>query len=508
MALKQELSQKMFQKLSPQQIQFIKLLQLNTQDFEEKVGQELLDNPALENLEGVDEGIDYRGGDDRNNEERKEKSESTTEELGGEDSSNDSAYDEYGQDINVDELLRAGGDDDYGGFRMGEDYSNDEHREMPLAAQSTFHEYLYEQARAIFEDRDLELVYHLIGSIEDDGYLRRELRSIVNDLAFNENIMTTEAHLERLLIKIQNFDPPGIAARDLQECLLLQLYKKDYGDNPAIDLAEKLLSEQFDAFTKKHYDKIKKSLKINDEQLKAAMGEILKLNPKPGETGSTNVKTQYIVPDFTVINDEGVLQVRLNGRNAPELRLSASYIETLKAYENSPHKEKQLRDAVQYIKQKVDGARWFIDSVKQRQNTLMKTMQAIVQRQHEFFIEGGDETKLKPMILKDIATQVELDISTISRVANSKYVETDFGIIPLKFFFSEGLTNDDGEEVSNREIKKILSNAIGQEDKVKPLTDEALMDLLKEKGYNIARRTVAKYREQLGIPVARLRKEL
>lgn len=508
MALKQELSQKLFQKLSPQQIQFIKLLQLNTQDFEEKVGQELLDNPALENLEGVDEAIDYRINDDRNNDDRKEKPESSTEESGPEEPTIDNAYDDYGQDINVDELLRAGGDDDYGSFRMGEDYSNEEHREMPLAAQSTFHEYLYEQARAIFEDRELELVYHLIGSIEDDGYLRRELRSIVNDLAFNENVMATEAQLERLLIKIQNFDPPGIAARDLQECLLLQLYKKDYGDNPAIDLAEKLLSEQFDAFTKKHYDKIKKSLKINDEQLKAAMGEILKLNPKPGETGSISGKTQYIVPDFTVVNDEGVLKVRLNGRNAPELRLSASYIETLKAYENSPHKEKQLRDAVQYIKQKVDGARWFIDSVKQRQNTLMKTMQAIVQRQHEFFIESGDETKLKPMILKDIATQVELDISTISRVANSKYVETDFGIIPLKFFFSEGLTNDDGEEVSNREIKKILSNAIGQENKIKPLTDEALMDLLKEKGYNIARRTVAKYREQLGIPVARLRKEL
>jgi len=508
MALKQELSQKLFQKLSPQQIQFIKLLQLNTQDFEEKVGQELLDNPALENLEGVDEAIDYRVNDDRHNDDQKEKPESSTEESGPEEPIIDNAYDDYGQDINVDELLRASGDDDYGSFRMGEDYSNEEHREMPLAAQSTFHEYLYEQARAIFEDRELELVYHLIGSIEDDGYLRRELRSIVNDLAFNENVTATEAQLERLLIKIQNFDPPGIAARDLQECLLLQLYKKDYGDNPAIDLAEKLLSEQFDAFTKKHYDKIKKSLKINDEQLKAAMGEILKLNPKPGETGSISGKTQYIVPDFTVINDDGVLQVRLNGRNAPELRLSASYIETLKAYENSPHKEKQLRDAVQYIKQKVDGARWFIDSVKQRQNTLMKTMQAIVQRQHEFFIESGDETKLKPMILKDIATQVELDISTISRVANSKYVETDFGIIPLKFFFSEGLTNDDGEEVSNREIKKILSNAIGQEDKIKPLTDEALMDLLKEKGYNIARRTVAKYREQLGIPVARLRKEL
>jgi RNA polymerase sigma-54 factor len=507
MALKQELSQKFLQKLSPQQIQFIKLLQLNTQDFEEKVSQELLDNPALENMEGADDSIDFRANEDRPAETRAEKSDDPKESFDSDDLNVNSDFDEYSQDINVDELLRAGGDDDYGSFRMGEDY-NEEQRDMPMAAQSTFHEYLYEQARAIFEDQELELVYHLIGSIEDDGYLRRELRSIVNDLAFNENIMTTEAKLERLLIKIQNFDPPGIAARDLQECLLLQLYKKDYGDNPAIDIAEKLLSEQFDAFTKKHYDKIKKSLKINDEQLKAAMGEILKLNPKPGETGSVNVKTQYIVPDFSVGNDDGVLQVRLNGRNAPELRLSASYVETLKAYESSAHKEKQLRDAVQYIKQKVDGAKWFIDSVKQRQNTLMKTMKAIVQRQSEFFIEGGDETKLKPMILKDIATQVELDISTISRVANSKYVETDFGIFPLKYFFSEGLTNEEGEEVSNREIKKILSDAIGQEDKVKPLTDEALMDLLKEKGYNIARRTVAKYREQLGIPVARLRKEL
>ncbi|MEY4710289.1 MAG: hypothetical protein RIS28_1421 [Bacteroidota bacterium] len=464
MALKQELSQKFLQKLSPQQIQFIKLLQLNTQDFEEKVSQELLDNPALENLEGVDDGIDYRGGDERNNEISKEKTDENKESYDAEDLNVNNDFDEYSHDINVDELLRAGGDDDFGSFRMGEDYN--------------------------------------------DGYLRRELRSIVNDLAFNENIITTEAKLERLLIKIQNFDPPGIAARDLQECLLLQLYKKDYGDNPSIDIAEKLLSEQFDAFTKKHYDKIKKSLKINDEQLKAAMNEILKLNPKPGENGSVHVKTQYIVPDFSVANDDGVLQVRLNGRNAPELRLSASYVETLKAYESSAHKEKQLRDAVQYIKQKVDGAKWFIDSVKQRQNTLMKTMQAIVQRQREFFIEGGDETKLRPMILKDIATQVELDISTISRVANSKYVETDFGIFPLKFFFSEGLTNEEGEEVSNREIKKILGDAIGQEDKIKPLTDEALMDLLKEKGYNIARRTVAKYREQLGIPVARLRKEI
>ncbi|MCC7298262.1 MAG: RNA polymerase factor sigma-54, partial [Bacteroidia bacterium] len=313
--------------------------------------------------------------------------------------------------------------------------------------------------------------------------------------------------LEKLLIKIQNFDPAGIGARDLQECLLLQLYKKDYGDNPAISLAETIISEQMEAFSKKHYDKIKRSLKIGDDELKGAIAEIVKLNPKPGETGNSNAKTQYIVPDFTVVNNEGVLEVSLNSRNAPDLKISAAYSETLKAYDNSPNKAQSLKDAVQYIKQKLDGAKWFIDSVKQRQNTLMSTMEAIVQRQHDFFLEG-DETRLRPMILKDIATQVGLDISTISRVANSKYVETDFGIYPLKYFFSEGIVNDEGEEVSNREIKKILSNAIDAEEKKKPLTDEALMDLLKEKGYNIARRTVAKYREQLNIPVARLRKEL
>lgn len=474
----------MLQKLSPQQIQFIKLLQLNTQDFEEKVEQELLDNPALEDLRSDDE--DRFEGDE----------------------SDDFKEDDYlRDDVDIHELLNSTGDDE-GGFQLNEDYSNEEQRESPLASQSTFQEYLMEQARATFyNDTDLLLAIHLINSIEEDGYLRRELRSIVNDLAFNENISTTEDHLEKLLIKIQNFDPAGIGARDLQECLLLQLYKKDYGDNPAISLAETIISEQMEAFSKKHYDKIKRSLKIDDEQLKAAIGEIVKLNPKPGETGVSNAKTQYIVPDFTVTNTDGVLEVSLNSRNAPDLRISASYSETLKAYDSSPNKAQNLKDAVQYIKQKLDGAKWFIDSVKQRQNTLMSTMEAIVQRQKEFFIEG-DETCLRPMILKDIANQVGLDISTISRVANSKYVETPFGIFPLKYFFSEGIVNDDGEEVSNREIKKILSNAIEAEDKSKPLTDEALMDLLKEKGYNIARRTVAKYREQLNIPVARLRKEL
>jgi RNA polymerase sigma-54 factor len=484
-SLKQNLSQKMLQKLSPQQIQFIKLLQLNTVDFEEKLEQELLDNPALEDPKSNAEETPFENNDE-------------SEEFGDEDYLKD--------DVDIQELLNAGGDEE-GGFHLNEDYG-EEQRDSPIVSQSTFQEYLMEQARAtFFNETDLLLAVHLINSIEEDGYLRRELKSIVNDLAFNENIITTENHLEKLLIKIQNFDPAGIAARDLQECLLLQLYKKDYGDNPGLTLAEKIISEQMEAFSKKHYDKIKRSLKIDDEQLKMAIAEIVKLNPKPGETGVANSKTQYIVPDFVVTNTEGVLQVTLNSRNAPDLRISTAYSETLKAYENSTQKAQSLRDAVQYIKQKLDGAKWFIDSVKQRHNTLMNTMEAIVQRQKEFFADG-DETKLRPMILKDIATQVGLDISTISRVANSKYVETDFGIFPLKYFFSEGIMNEEGEEVSNREIKKILSNAIEAEEKKKPLTDEALMDLLKVKGYNIARRTVAKYREQLNIPVARLRKEL
>lgn len=486
MKFSQDLQQKLLQKLSPQQIQFIKLLQLNTLDFEEKLDQEMLENPALEKND--------------------------TEELrADEDNREGDEWDEdYQRDLDVDELIRASGgdDDEYSTFRMGEDYRHEDQTEMPIRAESSFQDFLIEQARATFQiDFDLMLGLHLINSIDEDGYLRRELRSIANDLAFNENIQTNEDYLERLLIKIQNFDPVGIGARDLQECLLLQLYKKDYGDNPALTLAETILEHHMEAFGKRHYDKIMKSLKVGDEELKAAIAEITKLNPKPGDLGLSNQKTQYIIPDFTIINEDGHLQVRLNSRNTPELRLSHTYTETLKAYEESKTKEKHLKEAVQYIKQKVDGARWFIDSVKQRQMTLTNTMEAIVRRQHDFFLEG-DETFLKPMILKDIATDISMDISTISRVANSKYVETEFGIFPLKFFFSEGITGEDGEEISNREIKKILSEAIADEDKRKPLTDEALMVLLKEKGYGIARRTVAKYREQLNIPVARLRKEL
>lgn len=487
--LKQTLSQKLLQKLSPQQIQFIKLLQMTTADFEERVEQELLDNPALE--KGDEAGLEVRK-DEFNNEE------SMNDDYNSEDSYESDEFD-------VSEFLT--GDDNNASFKMTDDYGDEEQKEMPIAYQQSFYDFLVDQVHANFEEGDdLQLAMHLVGNIEEDGYLRRELPAIVNDLAFTENISTSEEHLERILTKIQNFDPPGIGARNLQECLLLQLYKKDYGGNRALDLAERIIADHMDAFVKKHYDKIKSALKINDNELKLALNEITKLNPKPGQSQSQSV-SQYIIPDFTVVNEEGDLRVILNSRNAPELKLSQSYSETLQAYDKDNGKDKNLKDAVQYIKQKLDGAKWFIDSVKQRQQTLQMTMTAIVEAQREFFTYG-DETSLKPMILKDIADKIQMDISTISRVANSKYVQTDFGIFPLKYFFSEGIVNESGEEVSNREVKKILSDAIAGESKKKPLTDEALMDLLKDKGYNIARRTVAKYREQLNIPVARLRKEL
>jgi len=492
--LKQSLSQKLLQKLSPQQIQFIKLLQMTTADFEERVDQELLDNPALE--KGEDDLANFS------------QTEVKKDEFSNEDTLNDdfNSTDSYeNDDFNVTEFLT--GDDNGATFKMTDDYGDDDQKEMPIPYQQSFYDFLVEQAHSNFEEGDdLQLALHIVGNIEEDGYLRRELSAIVNDLAFTENISTTEDHLERVLTKIQNFDPPGIGARDLQECLLLQLYKKDYGGNKSLDLAERIIADHMEAFVKKHYDKIKNALKIDDTDLKGALNEITKLNPKPGQSQSVSV-SQYIIPDFTVVNDDGHLSVILNSRNAPELKLSASYSETLQAYDKDTSKDKNLKDAVQYIKQKLDGAKWFIDSVKQRQQTLQLTMTAIVQAQRDFFI-FGDEASLRPMILKDIADKIQMDISTISRVANSKYVQTDFGIYPLKYFFSEGIVNESGEEVSNREVKKILSDAIGNESKKKPLTDEALMDLLKEKGYNIARRTVAKYREQLNIPVARLRKEL
>lgn len=488
--LKQNLQQKLQQKLSPQQIQFIKLLQLNTMDITQRVEQEVMDNPALE----------YTGDDA--NEEPAYMEEPETAEVNDEDFAEE-AYDDSSL-FDISEYT--GNDDDHDSFRLYSDSGGDEEkREMPIPVHSSFREQLLDQIGSITSsEHEQILANQIIGSLDEDGYLRRPMGSIVNDLAFTAGIEATIEELERILEKVQQLEPAGIGARSLQECLLLQLNRKTHDAN--VDLAIKILKNHMDDFTRKHYEKLKRQLKVNDDQLRDAIAQIIKLNPKPGEN-QTDVKTQYIIPDFMVTEKDGELEVQLNSKNAPELKVSRSYRETLKAYEKSAAPDKKLKDTVQFIKQKLDGAKWFIDSIKQRQNTLLLTMNAIVEYQKDYFVDG-DETKLRPMILKDIADRIGMDVSTISRVANSKYVQTDFGIIPLKFFFSEGITTDDGEEVSNREVKKILKNAIEAEDKRNPLPDEKLMEILKDKGYNIARRTVAKYREQLNIPVARLRKEI
>jgi RNA polymerase sigma-54 factor len=494
--LKQQLSQKLLQKLSPQQIQFIKLLQLSTQDFEQRVEQEMMENPALETGKDADEG-DFNQADTESPKDDFEDADTDTEK--------EDAFDD-GDLFDLDDYM--GGDSDGDGFHLYEESGGDEDRkELPIASTSSFREQLLEQIQAsVHDEHESVLAEQLIGSIEEDGYLRRPLSAIVNDLAFAMNEETTVEELEKILHKVQALEPAGIAARTLQECLLLQLKRKDKNLHPEVNLSIKIINDHFEDFIKKHYEKMLRQLKVKEEELKDAILLITKLNPKPGDS-SMNIKTQYIVPDFIIVDNDEKLEVMLNGRNAPDLRVSRNYLDTLKSYDRSQSNNKQIKETVQFIKQKLDGAKWFIDSIKQRQNTLLLTMNAILQYQYEYFLTG-DETKLKPMILKDIADEVGLDVSTVSRVANSKYVQTDFGIISLKFFFSEGITTDDGEEVSNREVKKILQDAIEGEDKSKPLPDERLMEILKEKGYNIARRTVAKYREQLNIPVARLRKQI
>jgi RNA polymerase sigma-54 factor len=488
--LKQGLQQKLLQKLSPQQIQFIKLLQLNTTDLEQRIEQELIENPAIEN--GKDE-------------ETPEVPEATAPEEVPAASEEEEVPDTREDDLfDISEYTN---NDDYEAesFHMSDD-DDDDRREMPIAGSSTFYDSLLDQFMgASNTDHEKILGRQIIGTLDEDGYLRRPLDAIVNDLLFTANIESTEEELERVLHKVQSLDPAGIAARTLQECLLLQIRRKDH-NHPGVKTAELILSDHFEDFTKKHYEKLTRNLKITDEQLKEAISQITHLNPKPGESDSDS-KTQYITPDFILVENSGKLEVVLNSRNAPDLRISRSYMETMKSYEKNPTGNKHLKDSVQFIKQKLDSAKWFIDSIKQRQQTLLLTMNAILQYQYSYFLEG-DETKLRPMILKDIADRVGLDVSTISRVANSKYVQTDFGVIPLKFFFSEGIQTDEGEEVSSREVKRILQECISKEDKRKPLPDERLMEILKEKGYNIARRTVAKYREQLNIPVARLRKEI
>jgi len=483
--LKQRLQQKLLQKLSPQQIQMIKLLEVPTLQMEQRIKKELEENPALE--EGPeDEDIPVQDEEEEFEEKDKDQEEFT--------------LDDY---IEEDEIP------DYRLQAKNTTRDDEKRAEIPFSVGFSFQEHLESQLslRDMTEKQKI-LGEYIIGNIDEDGYLRRELINIVDDLAFLQNVETTEAELEEVLGIIQDLDPAGVGARNLRECLLLQIEKRD-NSQPSMKLAHTILDQYFEEFTKRHYDKIISRLGVTETELKAAIDEVLKLNPKPGGVYSDPFSrtSQPIIPDFILELTEDGFDLHLNSRNLPELRLSSAYNEMLHAYSKDKSQKKEMKDAVLFVKQKIDSARWFIDAIKQRQNTLLLTMNAILEYQQEYFIDG-DETKLKPMILKDVAEMTGLDISTVSRVANSKFVQTHFGIFPLKFFFSEGLQTDSGEEVSTREIKRILQDCIENEQKRRPLTDESLTDILQEKGYQIARRTVAKYREQLNIPVARLRKEI
>lgn len=491
--LNQRLQQKLLQKLSPQQIQVIKLLEIPTIQLEQRIKKELEENPALE--EGVELEDSYK---ENENSEIEVDSENENEEFEDDKELNEFSLEDYIED------------DEIPNYKLSaNNYSqDDERKEIPFSVGYSFHENLESQVDMLFiDDRSKNLIKYIIGNIDDDGYLRREIDAIVDDMAFSMNISTTEYEIIKMLDIIHQLDPPGIGARDLKECLFLQIIRKNQKEQ-YVKLAATIIEEMFDEFTKKHYEKIIKKLEISEQDLKYAIEEILKLNPKPGSSYSDplNKSIQHIVPDFILDLADGEIQISLNSRNVPDLKVSRKYIEMLESYSNNKGSKEQ-KEAVNFVRQKLDSAKWFIDAIKQRQNTLLVTMEAIVNYQYDYFIEG-DETKLKPMILKDIADATNLDISTISRVANSKYVQTHFGIISLKFFFSEAMQTDSGDEVSSREIKKILQDCIDAEDKKNPYTDEKLAEILNDKGYHIARRTVAKYREQLNIPVGRLRKEL
>ncbi len=477
------LQQKLLQKLSPQQIQVIKLLEIPTIQLEQRIKKELEENPVLE-----------VGEDNSQNEEDGEIQELRTEE------------DADNEEFSMDDYLN---EEEIPSYKLSaNNYSpDDKNVDIPFSIGKSFHESLFEQLGLTdFSEDKRKLAEYVIGNIDEDGYLRRDLESICDDLAFNLNLEVSEEELLEILKMIQKFDPPGVGARDLRESLLLQLQSKGFDprEYPYI-----IIQKYFDEFAKKHYEKIQKKLDIDEEQLKDAIAEILKLNPKPGSSYSNplNKANQHIVPDFILENDDGELKLTLNQKNSPELRINDTYLGMLRSLNEKKKNSKGQKEAVNFVKQKLDSAKWFIEALKQRHNTLLVTMSEIIDYQKEYF-QDGDETKLRPMILKDIAERTGLDISTISRVSNSKYIQTHFGILSLKYFFSEGMQKDDGQEVSTREIKKILSECIENEDKKKPLTDEKLGQILKEKSYNIARRTVAKYREQLDIPVARLRKEL
>ncbi|WP_115899971.1 RNA polymerase factor sigma-54 [Tenacibaculum gallaicum] len=486
--LKQSLHQKLLQKLSPQQIQLMKLIQLPTQAFEERLKQEIEENPALDT--GKDEPENF---------------EDTL--------ANDVDYDDSGNekieadDINIDEYLS---DDEYPSYKtQTNNYSSDdEDKQVPYAAGTSFHQSLKNQLNTFrIDEEERAIAEFLVGSIDDSGYIRRDIIDLVDDLAFTQNVFTTEEKVQDVLLNVvQKLDPTGVGALNLKECLIIQLKAKS--ENESRVLAVRILQEAFDHFVKKHYKKLLEKFNISEEQLKDIISEISRLNPKPGSSYAGNNKiAEQIVPDFSIKIIDGNLDLTLNARNAPELHVSREYNNMLKGYQDAKEKTKSQKDAVLFIKQKLDAAKWFIDAIKQRQQTLLITMSAIMHRQTAFFLTG-DERKLKPMILKDIADEIGMDVSTVSRVASSKYVSTPYGTKLIKEFFSESMKNDQGEDVSTKEIKKILETVIKEEDKRKPLTDEKLSKILKEKGYPIARRTVAKYREQLDIPVARLRKEI
>jgi RNA polymerase sigma-54 factor len=491
MAIHQRLQQKLLQRLSPQQIQLMKLLQVPTASLETRIKEELEENPALE--------LEPERFDEKDNaEDEFDTAEETTDDATAADSYEDDSVSDYIQD-----------DDDEADYKLRDtNYPEfSEEREHPIRSGTSFYDLLTDQLHLLNLDNTQQTIAEqVVGSIDEDGYLRRDTSAMVDDLAFRQNVIVTEADVEAIIEMIQQFDPPGVAARNLQECLLLQLKRKEQVDS--LDGIITILTNYFDEFSRKHYDKIQKAISISEDEMRGVIQVVTRLNPKPGgESPDDSQELNYVVPDFFIYNIGGKLELTLNSRNAPELRISEGYRDMLRDYEKGAKKDKRQKEAVLFIKQKIDAAKWFIDAIQQRQQTLLLTMQAILEHQQNFFM-SGDESDLRPMILKDVAAATGLDISTVSRVANSKYVQTEFGTYRLKFFFNEALTTDTGEEVSTREVKRILSDLIAGEDKKNPVSDERLTELLQEKGYEIARRTVAKYREQLMIPVARLRREL
>ena len=479
--LKQQLQIKLSQKLSPQQIKLMKLIQLSTLDLEQKIEAEIGENPALES------GVEAAKLDNQEND-FEENTKIETDE------------------IDIDQYLS---DDEIPSYRLySNNYSSDdEERTVPLSGGISFHQSLLQQmGNLILNEDEMLIAEFLIGSIDDSGYIRRSDDELIDDLAFTQNIFTDKKQLDKVIRSVQSLDPPGVGARSLKECLQLQLEKKKK-DRPEVVHALKIIKEEFDHFSHKHYTKLQDRVGITQEELKKALEFIARLNPKPGGALSSTIQNTHVVPDFILTLEDGRIEVKLNRRNAPQLKVSNTYKDMLEGYQEGDKKSKTQQDAVQFIKQKLDAAKWFIDAIQQRYQTLTLTINAIVAHQKEYFL-SGDERKLKPMILKDISDKIDMDISTISRVANSKYIDTPYGVKLLKTFFSEGLKNEEGDDVSSIEIKNILSQLIAEENKKKPLTDEILSKLMKKKGYIVARRTIAKYREQLDIPVARLRKEL